>query len=160
VLQRAGGSREPPRPRHGGGSGAQRQTAGRTDAWQARALPDGLRKPETMRPPKQTLNVQQGRHCAALIDPSFLSVSDLGRDHRYDSERTGVYDKNVIAHEDVFIAAVLRSIFEDPSRTRRNVGGFHTPGNHTAETALAGCPGGIRTGLRRFRTGLLASFAS
>src|SRR6266446_450845 len=27
------------------------------------------------------------------------------------------------------------------------------------EIGLAGCPGGIRTGLRRFRTGLLASFA-
>src|SRR6266481_9309488 len=44
--------------------------------------------------------------------------------------------------------------------TLGNVGGPHTAGNDGAETALVGCPGGIRTGLRRFRTGLLASFAS
>jgi hypothetical protein len=31
------------------------------------------------------------------------------------------------------------------SLTRRNVGGFHTPGNHTAETALAGWGKRIRT---------------
>src|SRR5437899_7110597 len=60
--------------------------------------------------------MQKGRHCAALIDPSLLSVSDLGRDHRNDSERAGVHDKNVIAHQDVFIAAVLWSEFEDPRR--------------------------------------------
>ncbi len=41
--------------------------------------------------------------------------------------------------------------------TLGNVDGSPTPGNHTAETGLAGCPGRIRTGLRRFRTGLLAS---
>jgi hypothetical protein len=63
----------------------------------------------------QTLDAQ-GRQCAALIDPSPLSVSELGRDHRYDSERAGVHDKNVIAHQDVCIAAVFRSIFDDPRR--------------------------------------------
>jgi transposase-like protein len=43
--------------------------------------------------------------------------------------------------------------------SRGNVGDFHTPGNHTAETRLAGCPGRIRTSLCRFRTGLLATRA-
>jgi hypothetical protein len=33
----------------------------------------------------------------------------------------------------------------------RVLGGSPTPGNHTAEIALVGCPGRIRTGLRRFR---------
>ncbi len=32
--------------------------------------------------------------------------------------------------------------------TRGNVDGSHTPGNNGVETALAGCPGRIRTGLR------------
>jgi len=40
-----------------------------------------------------------------------------------------------------------------------NVGGSPTPGNHTAETGLAGCPRRIRTSLCRFRTDLLASFS-
>jgi hypothetical protein len=44
----------------------------------------------------QTLDAQ-GRQCSALIDPSLPSVSELGTDHRYDSERAGVHDKNVIA---------------------------------------------------------------
>jgi hypothetical protein len=44
------------------------------------------------------------------------------------------------------------------SLTRRNVGGSPTPGTHDAETALAGCPGRIRTCRCRFRTSLLASF--
>jgi hypothetical protein len=57
-----------------------------------------------------------------------------------------------------FLAGAQR--FGHTSLTRRNVGGSPTPGNHAAETALVGCPGRIRTGLRRFRTSLLASFAS
>src|SRR6266852_9871761 len=44
--------------------------------------------------------------------------------------------------------------------TRGNVGGPHTAGNSCGETLVAGCPGRIRTGLRRFRTGLVASFPS
>ncbi len=41
--------------------------------------------------------------------------------------------------------------------SRGNAGGSHTPGNHAAETGLAGCLGRIRTALRRFRTDVLAS---
>src|SRR5260370_18537227 len=37
------------------------------------------------------------------------------------------------------------------ARTRRNVGGFHTPGNHTAETALAGWGTWIRNKINRDR---------
>jgi hypothetical protein len=50
------------------------------------------------------------------VDQSLLSVSGLGRDHCNNFERAGIHDKNVIAHEDVFIAAVLWSIFEDRSQ--------------------------------------------
>ncbi len=38
-----------------------------------------------------------------------------------------------------------------------NIVSSRKPGNYRAETALAGCPGRIRTGLRRFRTGLRAA---
>ena len=52
--------------------------------------------------------------CAPL--PSWLPQSGSGRDHRDDSVRAGVYDKNIIADQDVFIVAVLRGVFHDPRR--------------------------------------------
>jgi hypothetical protein len=45
------------------------------------------------------------------------------------------------------------------SLTRRNVGGSHTPGNHTAETALPGWGERTRTRRRRFPTVLRVASA-
>ena len=54
-------------------------------------------------------------HCSAKM----ISASDLGSNHRYDSQRAGIDDENFVADQDIFIVAILRGIFQD--RNRQNI---------------------------------------
>jgi hypothetical protein len=51
-------------------------------------------------------------HCSVKI----ISASGLGSNHRYDSQRAGIHDKNFIADQDILIVAILRDIFHDRNR--------------------------------------------
>src|ERR1700722_18472134 len=51
-------------------------------------------------------------HCLAKM----TSACDLSVNHRYDSQRAGIHDEDLIADLDVFIAAILRGIFHDRNR--------------------------------------------
>jgi len=37
----------------------------------------------------------------------MISASGLGSNHRYDSQRAGIHDKNFIADQDILIVAIL-----------------------------------------------------
>ena len=45
-----------------------------------------------------------------------MFVSYLGRNHRYDSHRAGIHNKNLITDQDIFVAAILRGILHDRNR--------------------------------------------
>ena len=66
--------------------------------------------------------------------PSLFDKDDVGSDlsvnHRYDSERAGIHDEDLIADQDVFITAILRGIFHD--RNRQHVK-MHCSGNNFAD---------------------------
>jgi hypothetical protein len=51
------------------------------------------------------------------VPPSLFGKDDvrcdLGVNHRNDSHRAGIHDEDLIADQDVFIAAILRGIFQD-----------------------------------------------
>jgi hypothetical protein len=49
----------------------------------------------------------------ALIVRRRMSVSDLGGNHRYDSQRAGIHDEDLIADQDIFIVAILWGILHD-----------------------------------------------
>jgi hypothetical protein len=51
-------------------------------------------------------------HCLAKM----ISASGLGSNHRYDSQRAGIHDKNFIADQDILKTAILRGIFNDRNR--------------------------------------------
>src|SRR6266478_4906617 len=122
-----------------------------------------------------TATIMQIRQALSLIEEDLAAISghlaDLARRYR-DTPMAGRSNlqQAVPITFGYKVATYLAGFERHPQRLKElrprvlvgelgNVGGSPTPGNHTAETGLAGCPRRIRTSLCRFRTDLLASFS-
>src|ERR1700724_3592555 len=73
---------------------------------------DQERRPE----PRTDMTYNEGGTCRPHCLAKMMSASTLSSNHRNDSERAGIHDEDLVADQDVFIAAILRGIFHDRNR--------------------------------------------